>query len=71
VLQAAPSTHPTGMPSDATRLETLRIDIARRLRNICEAMPQQEFDALVERIAQLEYKYEQIRELFPPPGHDV
>jgi hypothetical protein len=55
------------MPDDTNRLEALRVDIALRLRRVCEAMPEQEFDALVDRIAQLEYKYEQVRDLFPPP----
>jgi hypothetical protein len=55
------------MPDDSERLETLRVDIALRLRKVCVAMPQDEFDRLVERIAQLEYKYEQTRERFPPP----
>ena len=55
------------MSDESDRLLTLRADISRRLRKVCEALPQGEFDQLVERIAQLEYKYEQIRELFPPP----
>jgi hypothetical protein len=54
------------MPDDSVRLAALRTDIAQRLRKVCEAMPQNEFDQLVDRIAQLEYKYEQIRELLPP-----
>jgi hypothetical protein len=55
------------MPEGSDRLAMLRADISQRLRKVCEAMPQHEFDQLVERIAQLEYKYEQIRDLFPPP----
>jgi hypothetical protein len=55
------------MSDKSERLLTLRADISRRLRKVCEAMPQGEFDQLVARIAQLEYKYEQIRELSPPP----
>jgi hypothetical protein len=46
----------------AKRLEALRTDIAVRLRSICAAMPQSEFDELVERIASIEYKYEQRQE---------
>lgn len=64
VVQSPPL---TGMPDDSARLATLRSDVATRLRKICEAMPQNEFDQLVDRIAQLAYKYEQIRDLFPPP----
>jgi hypothetical protein len=55
------------MPDEATRLETLHVDIAKRLRQICAAMPENEFDQLVQQIARLEYKYEQIREIFPQP----
>jgi hypothetical protein len=47
------------MSDEPARLTELRVDIARRLRNVCAAMPEDEFDTLIQRIAQTEYKYEQ------------
>jgi len=43
---------------DSPRLAELRAAIAERLRNVCSAMPQDEFDALVARMAEVERKYE-------------
>jgi hypothetical protein len=48
------------MLSEPARLVELRTSIAQRLRTVCGSMPQDEFDRLVQRIAQIEYKYEQI-----------
>ena len=45
-------------PATSTRLQGLIEDIARRLRPACEAMPEAEFQSLVERIARTQYKYE-------------
>jgi hypothetical protein len=42
---------------DSPRLAELRAAIAERLRNVCSAMPQDEFDTLVARMAEVEYKY--------------
>lgn len=43
---------------DSPRLAELRVEIAERLRKVCIAMPDEEFDALVARMAEVEYKYE-------------
>lgn len=43
---------------DNPRLAELRAMISARLRGVCSAMPQPEFDALVARAAEIEYKYE-------------
>jgi hypothetical protein len=59
------------MQSDPERLAELRTDIGKRLRNVCAAMPQDEFDRLVERIAEIEYKYEQMRDDWTPPPSDA
>jgi hypothetical protein len=46
------------MSSDEIRdLETLRADIASRLRSACEHFPDAEFEELVTQIAQIELKY--------------
>jgi hypothetical protein len=60
------------MPSDPERLAELRTDIAKRLRNVCAALPPDAFDRLVARIAEIEFKYEQMREeLTPPPTNQA
>jgi hypothetical protein len=61
---------PLPMQSDPERLAELREDVARRLRNVCAAMPQDEFDHLVARIADIEYRYEQMRDDWTPPQTD-
>jgi hypothetical protein len=48
----------TEPPSPAERLEALRADIADRLRPACPQMPDDEFAALVERIAERTLKWE-------------
>jgi hypothetical protein len=48
------------MPNEPARLVELRTSIARRLRAVCSAMPPHDFDGLVQRIAEIEYKYEQL-----------
>jgi hypothetical protein len=46
------------MSSDDNRdLETLKADIASRLRSACEHFPDSEFEELVTQIAQIELKY--------------
>jgi hypothetical protein len=50
------------MQTDPDRLLQLRANIADRLRRICAAMPEDDFERLVRRIAEIEYKYEQIVE---------
>jgi hypothetical protein len=41
------------------RLVELKNEIARRLRAVCQHMPDDEFETLVERAARIELKYEQ------------
>ena len=43
---------------DSPRLAELRVEIAERLRKVCVAMPDEEFAALVARMAEVEYKDE-------------
>jgi hypothetical protein len=43
---------------DNPRLAELRAMISNRLRTVCSAMPKPEFDDLVARAAEIEYKYE-------------
>ena len=45
-------------PATSARLQGLIEDIARRLRPVCGAMPEAEFQSLVERMARTQYKYE-------------
>jgi hypothetical protein len=45
-------------PATSARLQGLIEDITRRLRPVCGAMPEAEFQALVERMARTQYKYE-------------
>ena len=45
-------------PSRDERLAVLQGDIAHRLRSLCAAMPQAEFDALVRQMAERQLKYE-------------
>lgn len=51
-------------PHRSNRLERAKEDIVRRLRPICAAMPEDEFDALAEQMAELEIKYALRREKF-------
>ena len=44
-----------------SRLVELKEDIAQRIRPVMRDLPEAEFDALVERMAELQYKYEQRR----------
>jgi hypothetical protein len=44
---------------DSPRLAELRAAISERLRNICGTMPEEEFNALVARMAEVEHKYEE------------
>jgi hypothetical protein len=48
------------------QIQALKKDIAERLRSVCERVPDEEFDQLVDRIARTRRKYEQRRseELF-------
>jgi hypothetical protein len=46
---------------ETQQLGTLAHEIAGRLRPVCQHLPEAEFDALVERIALLQRKYEQQR----------
>lgn len=52
---------------DERQLQSLKWEIAGRLRPVCQCLPDEEFEALVERIARVQRKYEQQRssELFP------
>ena len=58
------------MPRMAELLSEMLAAIRVRLRPICAAMPQAEFDELTQRIAEIEYKYDRILALpastFPP-----
>lgn len=45
-------------PSRHERLAALRVDIARRLRPLCPAMPGDEFDALVLQMAERQLRYQ-------------
>jgi hypothetical protein len=40
------------------RLWVIMEEVRERLRPICPDLPEQEFDAMVERIAHTQYKYE-------------
>ena len=51
-------------PHRSKRLERAKEDIVRRLRPICAHMPEAEFDALAEQMAELEIKYALRREKF-------
>ena len=50
---------------DERQLESLKHEIAERLRSVCELVPADDFDRLVDRIARVQRKYEQqsVREL--------
>ena len=43
---------------DDRELQGLKIQIADRLRSVCERIPDAEFEQLVERIARIQRKYE-------------
>ena len=45
------------MKFQPTTLESIRRDIAERLRPSCADMPQEEFDAMVARMALIEWKH--------------
>lgn len=53
-----PSPPPTRSPSWSARLAELQAEIASRLRPLCAAMPQAEFDALMRQMAERQLKYE-------------
>jgi hypothetical protein len=40
------------------QIQALKQEIADRLRSVCERVPDEEFDQLVERIARIRRKYE-------------
>ena len=40
------------------RLSVIMTEVRERLRPVCADLPEDEFDAMVERIAQTQYKYE-------------
>lgn len=48
------------------RINALKQEIAERLRSVCEGVADEEFDRLVEQMARVQSKYEQLRtdELF-------
>jgi len=51
------------MPEDEPllpRVQELVADLTRRLTPVCAHMPVSEFTALVRRMAEIEYKYEQL-----------
>ena len=48
----------TADAATSARLQGLIEDITRRLRPVCGAMPEAEFQSLVERMARTQYKYE-------------
>lgn len=41
------------------QIQALKKEIAERLRSVCERVPDDEFDRLVDRIAHIKRKYEQ------------
>lgn len=43
------------------RIQVLKQEIAERLRLVCERVPNDEFDILVERMARVQHKYQQQR----------
>ena len=43
---------------DERQLQALKREIADRLRSVCEHVPDEEFEQLVERIARIQRKYE-------------
>ena len=45
------------MQSPPTNLESVRRDIAQRLRPTCADMPEEEFEKMVARIALIKWKY--------------
>ena len=45
-------------PSWDERLAALQADIARRLRPLCSAMPEADFDAMVRLMAERQLKYQ-------------
>jgi hypothetical protein len=48
------------MDTEAVALEILRREIAKRLRSVCVDVPEKEFESVVERLAQLERRYERL-----------
>ena len=43
---------------DERQLQAVKREIADRLRSVCEHVPDEEFEQLVERIAHIQRKYE-------------
>jgi hypothetical protein len=55
---AAVSLNSTGCMMSDGRLDALRRDLEERIRPLVPDLSEQEFRALIERMAQLQYKYE-------------
>ena len=51
-------TNSTGRAMADGRLDALRRDLAARIRPLVPDLSEDEFQALIERMAQLQYKYE-------------
>jgi len=45
------------MQYESTNLESIRRDIAKRLRASCASMPEEEFEKMVARMALIEWKH--------------
>jgi hypothetical protein len=45
------------MQYQTTNLESIRLDIAKRLRASCANMPEEEFEKMVARMALIEWKH--------------
>ena len=45
------------MQHESVNLESMRRDIAKRLRSSCADMPEEEFDKMVTRMALIEWKH--------------
>jgi hypothetical protein len=58
-IEVAPgSLDSTGWPMSDGRLDALRRDLETRIRPLVPDLSNEEFQALIERMAQLQYKYE-------------
>jgi hypothetical protein len=55
---AAVSMNSTGREMSDGRLDALRRDLETRIRPLVPELSEEEFGALIERMAQLQYKYE-------------
>jgi len=65
-------TNSTGRAMADGRLDALRRDLAARIRPLVPDLSDDEFEALIERMAQLQYKYEARRaeDFFDRSSHD-